>query len=156
MRHESAPKPRLTDADYRKDYLSDKIGIQKRLKWTEDKFFVTTEEEPLFDAADVLRFGKDLVVQHGFTTNLKGIDWLKRHYKDHRVHAVNFPGDPYPIHIDATFTPIKEGLIINNPQRKLPNNKENYLKIMDGKLLIVHNQLIMNHLHFVIRQHGYQ
>jgi glycine amidinotransferase len=60
MRHESAPKPRLTDADYRKDYLSDKIGIQKRLEWTEDKFFVTTEEEPLFDAADVLRFGKDL------------------------------------------------------------------------------------------------
>ncbi len=32
MRHESAPKPRLTDADYRKDYLSDKIGIQKRLE----------------------------------------------------------------------------------------------------------------------------
>ena len=33
--------------------------------------------------------------------SLKGIDWLKRHYKDHRVHAVNFPGDPYPIHIDC-------------------------------------------------------
>jgi len=30
--------------------------------------------EPLFDAADVLRFGRDLVVQHGFTTNLKGIE----------------------------------------------------------------------------------
>ena len=29
MRHESAPKPRLTDADYRKDYLSDKIGVKK-------------------------------------------------------------------------------------------------------------------------------
>ena len=112
MKHESAPKPRLTDLDYRKDYLSDKIGIQKRLEWTDKKFFVTTEEEPLFDAADILRFGKDLVVQHGFTTNLKGIDWIKRHYKDHRVHAVNFPGDPYPIHIDATFTPIKEGIII--------------------------------------------
>ena len=65
MRHESAPKPRLTDSDYRKDYLSDKIGIEKRLKWTQDKFFVTTEEEPLFDAADILRFGKDLIVQHG-------------------------------------------------------------------------------------------
>ena len=123
MRHESAPKPRLTDEDYRKDYLSDKIGIQKRLEWTEKKFFVTTEEEPLFDAADILRFGKDLVVQHGFTTNLKGIDWIKRHFKNHRVHTVNFPGDPYPIHIDATFTPIKEGLIINNPQRKLPEEQ---------------------------------
>ena len=30
MRHESAPKPRLTDADYRKDYLSDKIGDSKK------------------------------------------------------------------------------------------------------------------------------
>ena len=44
MRHEAAPKPRLTDADYRKYYLSYKIGIEKRLKWTEEKFFVTTEE----------------------------------------------------------------------------------------------------------------
>ena len=86
MRHESAPKPRLTDADYRKDYLSDKIGVQKRLDWTEKKYFVTTEEEPLFDAADILRFGKDLVVQHGFTTNLKGIEWLKRHFTNHRIH----------------------------------------------------------------------
>lgn len=66
---------------------------------------------------------KDLVVQHGFTTNLKGINWLQRHYPDHRVHAVNFPGDPYPIHIDATFTPIRPGLIINNPVRRLPDEQ---------------------------------
>ncbi len=123
MRHEAAPKPRLTDDDYRPDYLSDKIGVEKRLEWTESKFFVTTEEEPLFDAADVLRFGRDLVVQHGFTTNLKGIDWLSRHFPAHRVHSVNFPGDPYPIHIDATFTPIKPGLILNNPQRRLPEEQ---------------------------------
>ncbi len=119
MRHEAAPKPRLTDADY----LSDRIGVQRRLEWTADRFFVTTEEEPLFDAADVLRFGRDLVVQHGFTTNLKGIDWLARLFPDHRVHAVNFPGDPYPIHIDATFTPIRPGLILNNPQRRLPDEQ---------------------------------
>jgi glycine amidinotransferase len=60
------------------------------------------------------------VVQHGFTTNLKGIEWLRRHFPDHRVHGVNFPGDPYPIHIDATFTPLRPGLILNNPQRRLP------------------------------------
>ena len=135
MRHETAPKPRLTDADYREDYLSDKIGIQKRLKWTEEKFFVTTEEEPLFDAADVLRFGKDLIVQHGFTTNLKGIDWLKRHYKDHRVHAVNFPGDPYPIHIDATFSPLRPGLIINNPDRRLPEDQRKFFEKNDWEII---------------------
>jgi len=123
MRHEAAPKPRLTDADYHPDYLDEKIGDAKRLEWAAARHFVTTEEEPLFDAADVLRFGRDLVVQHGFTTNLKGIDWLQRHFPDHRVHTVNFPGDPYPIHIDATFTPIRPGLILNNPQRRLPDDQ---------------------------------
>ena len=123
MRHETAPKPRLTDKDYHMNYLSEDVSIEQRLKWAEKKYFVTTEEEPLFDAADILRFGKDLIVQHGFTTNLKGIDWLTRHFPDHRVHTVNFPGDPYPIHIDATFTPIRPGLILNNPVRKLPKEQ---------------------------------
>ena len=130
MRHESAPKPRLTDKDYRKDYLSDKIGITKRLEWTKKNFFVTTEEEPLFDAADILRFGKDLMVQHGFTTNLKGIDWLRRHYPDHRVHALNFPVDP-----DATFTPIKPGLIINNPQRPLLKEQRKIFEKNDWQII---------------------
>ena len=67
-----------------------------------------------------MRFGRDLVVQHGFTTNCKGVDWLGRHFPDHRIHAVNFPGDPYPIHIDCTFVPIRPGLILNNPVRRLP------------------------------------
>ena len=99
------------------------------------KFFVTTEEEPLFDAADILRFGKDLIVQHGFTTNLKGIDWLRRHFPNHRVHTVNFPGDPYPIHIDATFTPIRPGLILNNPQRKLPKEQRKLLRKWMGNCI---------------------
>ncbi len=135
MRHESAPKPRLTDADYRPDYLSGDIGIAKRLEWTAARHFVTTEEEPLFDAADVLRFGRDLVVQHGFTTNMKGIDWLQRHFPDHRVHAVNFPGDPYPIHIDATFTPIRPGLILNNPQRRLPEEQRRMFERNDWEIV---------------------
>ena len=36
FRHEAAPKPRLTDADYHPDYLSDKIGVAKRLQWAEE------------------------------------------------------------------------------------------------------------------------
>jgi glycine amidinotransferase len=135
MRHEAAPKPRLTDASYRPDYLSEKIGVAKRLAWTAQKFFVTTEEEPLFDAADVLRFGKDLVVQHGFTTNERGINWLARHFPDHRVHAVNFPGDPYPIHIDATFTPLRPGLILNNPQRRLPDEMRPFFEKNDWEII---------------------
>ena len=135
FRHEAAPKPRLTDADYRADYLSADVGVQSRLEWTSRKFFVTTEHEPLFDAADVLRMGRDLVVQHGFTTNLKGIEWLRRHFPSHRVHAVNFPGDPYPIHIDATFTPLRPGLLINNPQRRLPNEQRKLFEENDWEII---------------------
>ncbi len=135
FRHEAAPKPRLTDRDYHPDYLSDSIGEEKRLEWTARKFFVTTEEEPLFDAADVLRMGRDLVVQHGFTTNLKGIEWLRRHFPEHRVHAVNFPGDPYPIHIDATFTPLRPGLILNNPRRRLPEDQRRLFERNDWEIV---------------------
>ncbi len=91
MKWETAPKPRLTDKSYRKDYLNDNITLDERYEWVAKKEFVTTEEEPLFDAADVLRMGKDLFIQHGFTTNLKGIDWIKRHFPNHRIHVLNFP-----------------------------------------------------------------
>ena len=123
MKFESAPKPRLTDESYRENYLSKNITLDERLKMVAEKKFVTTEKEILFDAADILRMGKDLFVQHGFTTNLKGSDWLRRHFPEHRIHTLNFPGDPYPIHIDATFTPLRPGLIINNPTRQLPEDQ---------------------------------
>ena len=41
------------------------------------------------------------------------MDWFQRYYPEYRVHAVNFPGDPYPIHIDATFVPLRPGLILS-------------------------------------------
>lgn len=123
MRWEAAPKPRLTDASYKSGYLRESITMEERLRMVAEKNFVTTEVEPLFDAADVLRCGKDLFVQHGFTTNLKAMDWLRRHFPNHRIHPLNFPGDPYPIHIDATFTPLRPGLILNNPVRRLPEEQ---------------------------------
>ncbi len=135
FRHEAAPKPRLVDADYHQDYFAESIDIATRLAWTNRKYFVSTENEPLFDAADVLRFGRDLVVQHGFTTNLNGIEWLKRHFPDHRVHTVNFPGDPYPIHIDATFTPLRPGLILNNPMRRLPAEQRQLFERNDWEIV---------------------
>jgi len=135
FRHTAAPKPRLTDRSYRADYFSESISIEKRLRWTAQKYFVTTEEEILFDAADVLRFGRDLIVQHGFTTNAKGIEWLRRHFPKHRVHAVNFPGDPYPIHIDCTFVPIRPGLILNNPERPLPDEQRAFFARNDWQIV---------------------
>ena len=84
---------------------------------------ILTEQEPLFDAAEVLRFGKDLFYHNNFTSNLKGLDWLRRHFPNHRVHQINLPADLIPTHIDACFTPIKPGVIIINPNRKISNEQ---------------------------------
>lgn len=130
-----APRPRLSDASYKHNYYDEKISVEDRLVRTANKDFVTTEEEILFDAADVLRMGKDLFIQHGLTTNRKAMEWFKRRYPDLRIHAVNFPGDPYPIHIDATFVPLKPGLIINNPQRRLPEDQRKIFEANDWQIV---------------------
>ena len=134
FRWEQAPRPRLTDAAYKPGYF-DEITIEERLERTAELDFVTTEPEPLFDAADVLRMGKDLFCQHGLTTNRRGMQWLQRHYPAHRVHAVNFPGDPYPIHIDATFVPLRPGLVMNNPNRKLPEEQRKIFETNDWEIV---------------------
>lgn len=120
MRHSAAPRPRLSDASYKPDYFATSIADFDRIISKADNLdFVTTEEEPLFDAADIARCGRDLFVQHGFTTNLKGVDWLRRHFPDHRVHKVNFRNDPDPVHIDCSLVPLRPGLMLANPSRPI-------------------------------------
>ncbi|MEM7258457.1 MAG: serine/threonine protein kinase [Pseudomonadota bacterium] len=134
FRWEQAPRPRLAEDSYKSGYF-DEITIDERLARTAALDFVTTEYEPLFDAADVMRLGKDLFCQHGLTTNRRGMQWLQRHFPDHRVHSVNFPGDPYPIHIDATFVPLRPGLIINNPNRPLPDEQRKIFNDNDWEIV---------------------
>ena len=124
MRWESAPKPRLTDSSYKSNYLPDGITEEERYKKIKNRDMILTEKEPLFDAAEILRFGKDLFYHNNFTSNLSGLDWLQRHFPNHRVHQINLPGDLIPTHIDACLTPIKPGLMIINPNRKLSSEQK--------------------------------
>ena len=41
--------------------------------------FCITQNEVVFDAADVMRLGRDVLVEESMTTNRLGIHWLKRH-----------------------------------------------------------------------------
>jgi len=107
MRWEAAPKPRLTDRTYKKDYWKEFNAMSKeeQLERTKAKDWVLIEVEPLFDAADVGRFGKDLFVQQSTVTNGAGIDWVRRHFPGHRIHTVIFKEES-PMHIDATKAPL--------------------------------------------------
>jgi len=136
MRWESAPKPRLTEASYRADFKARASTDEGKLDMINRHQYVTSEEEPLFDAAEVMRMGKDLFVQHGNTANLRAADWLRRHFPDHHVHSLNFVGDdPYTMHIDATFVPLRPGLIVNNPHRALSAAQRRIFEANDWQIV---------------------
>ncbi|MBW2341370.1 MAG: serine/threonine protein kinase [Deltaproteobacteria bacterium] len=118
FRMEAAPKPRLTERSYKKDFWKEWNSLSKEEQYrrAEKTGWIPTEQEPLFDAADVVRFGKDLFVQKSMVTNDAGIDWLRRHYPNHRIHKVRYK-ELTPWHMDTTLVPLRPGLVIFNPVR---------------------------------------
>ena len=102
----SAPRPRLTDESYEKNYWYNFFNVwtdEEKNERLHDWEFQTTEKEPLWDAADACRFGKDIFWQASAVTNKAGMDWLKRYWgaKGIRIHHVQFECDYHPVHIDV-------------------------------------------------------
>ncbi len=102
----AAPKPTMSHRLYNYAY---KRGEQ----------YVTTEFEPVWDAADMARCGRDIFIQRSHVTNDAGIEWIQRHLgQEYRLHKVEF-ADERAIHIDATFVPLAPGKIMVNPDRPI-------------------------------------
>ncbi|MEV0845871.1 amidinotransferase [Streptomyces sp. NPDC049954] len=102
-----APRPQLTDELFRTGEAAGEWAV--------------TEFEPVFDAADFLRFGRDLVVQRSHVTNAFGIDWLRRSLgPEFRVTVVD-TDDPHAMHIDATMAPLAPGKLLVHPERYVPH-----------------------------------
>ncbi|MGW1511083.1 serine/threonine protein kinase [Streptomyces sp. NPDC002394] len=136
MRWEAAPKPRLTDASYKTGFWDtyNELPTEVQLARVRDYNLVLTEAEPLFDAADVARFGKDLFVQLSFVTNRSGYDWLRRHFPDHRVHAVTST-NTHPLHIDATWVPLRPGLVLHCGERLADAELMEFFKLNDWEIV---------------------
>lgn len=105
----SAPSPELKDELYDYEWTEPQDGDPVR--------YVITEFEPTFDAADFVRFGRDIIAQKSNVTNEFGIEWLRRHLGDtYRIHVLEF-ADSHPMHIDATLMPLAPGKLLINPER---------------------------------------
>lgn len=100
----SAPKPRLT-GDYLMTYEEDGQRHQK-----------LTETEILFEAANVVRMGKDLLYLVSRSGNRAGAKWLQGVLgQDYRVHTTE---DIYRAsHIDSTVMCLRPGLVLLNASR---------------------------------------
>jgi glycine amidinotransferase len=120
----AAPKPTMADDMYREDFWD--WPLEQRFARMHAFEFCVTQDEVIFDAADMSRFGRDVIVQESMTTNRQGINWIRRHLepKGLRVHPVHFPLDFFPSHIDCTFVPLRPGLVLTNPDRPLREGEE--------------------------------
>ncbi|KAJ6440269.1 peroxisomal membrane protein pex16 [Purpureocillium lavendulum] len=72
---------------------------------------------PAFDAADFMRFGKTLIGQLSNVTNQKGVDYLRAMIPDGYTVEILHTNDPHAMHIDATLLPLRQGLLVYNPER---------------------------------------
>ncbi|MBF6047942.1 serine/threonine protein kinase [Streptomyces sp. NRRL B-1677] len=136
MRWEAAPKPRLTEASYRPGFWDeyDALPYEQRIARVRAGELVLTEAEPLFDAADIARCGRDLFVQQSLATNAAGIRWLRQHLPEHRVHGVTF-GNEHPMHIDATWVPLRPGLALHCAERPAEEDLLRYFRANDWQVV---------------------
>jgi N-dimethylarginine dimethylaminohydrolase len=96
----SAPKPMLLDSLFDVDLSRP----------------TPRNDEPAFDAANVLRFGEDLIYLVSATGNEMGGHWLQSILGDKfRVHFLK--DVYYGSHIDSTLVALRPGLILCNPAR---------------------------------------
>ena len=96
----SAPKPMLLDSLF-------EVDLDKP---------TPRNDEPAFDAANVLRLGRDLIYLVSATGNDLGGQWLQTILGDN--YRVHFLKDVYyGSHIDSTFVALRPGLILCSPGR---------------------------------------
>ncbi len=101
----AAPRPLLSDDLYNPDFASPNSATP----------YILTNQEPVFDAADFIRCGRDIIGQLSHVTNQVGIDWLQRHLgEDYTVHLIKSL-DPKPSHIDTTLALLAPGKLLINP-----------------------------------------
>jgi N-dimethylarginine dimethylaminohydrolase len=96
----SAPKPMLLDSLFDVDLNTP----------------APRNDEPAFDAANVLRLGQDLIYLVSGTGNELGGEWLQTILGEtFRVHF--FKDIYFGSHIDSTFVALRPGLMLCNPAR---------------------------------------
>jgi scyllo-inosamine-4-phosphate amidinotransferase 1 len=111
----AAPKPRMADECY--DLTDDGVGVLRDL-------------EPMFDAANVLRMGRDILYLVSAGGNELGARWLESVLgPEYRVHRCR---DLYAgTHIDSTIALLRPGLALLCPERVTELNMPEPLRKWD-------------------------
>lgn len=104
----AAPKPILKDDSYQFADIKGKSSLNNN--------------EPIFDAPNCVRLGRDILFQISNTGNHLGLQWL-RNVLEHRGYRVHAAEHIYSFaHMDSTIIPLRPGLVLLNSTRVNPAN----------------------------------
>lgn len=102
-----SPKCRMRDVDYDYNFVKDKNEEELRSLYSPQ----AVPFEMMFDGAQCLRFGYDILMNVSCANHWAGYLWLQRHLGDKfKVHCVSVTDH----HIDGMMIPLKEGLVLMN------------------------------------------
>jgi len=104
----AAPKPILSDEGYQFENIIGTPSLRNL--------------EPVFDAPNCVRLGKDILFQISNTGNHLGLQWLKNvlERRGYRVHPAEHVYSY--AHMDSTIIPLRPGLVLLNSTRVNPDN----------------------------------
>ncbi|MEO1019079.1 MAG: inosamine-phosphate amidinotransferase 1 [Pseudomonadota bacterium] len=92
--------------------------------------FADLDNEPIFDAANILRAGDDLFYLVSDTGNERGLHWLQTTLDpDCELHRVE--GFYNALQMDSPIALLREGLVLVNPRRMDPADMPDLLKKWD-------------------------
>lgn len=109
------PKPIMTDRSFDMSYVSsDKAPLVEKV-YAQNQSDFDIGYEMMFDAAQCIRFGRDILVNIATENHALGVQWLERHlegkFKFHKVYRMA------DNHIDSIVLPLKPGtLLLRHPR----------------------------------------
>lgn len=102
------PRPWMTDASFDLTRATEVGGMELVSSVSASPYDVGIEM--LFDAAQCLRFGKDIIVNVANQNHMLGYRWLERHFEGvFRLHLLDRLTDS---HIDSALMPLRPGLML--------------------------------------------
>ena len=122
------PRPIMTDNSFDQELINYKVRLdqsQDKVKFVDKEFFLDAKHlipnendlkvhEMMIDGAQIVRFGKDLIINIANKNHYLGYLWFKRHFPEYNFHPIHCVHDT---HLDTLIVPLCEGtLLLRSPQ----------------------------------------
>lgn len=103
------PKPMMLDSSFDKTSLSETYPIENTDIHPNIELNFGVGHEMMIDAAQLVRFGKDIIVNVSTNNHRLGAEWLIRMFPEYNFHILRSVTDN---HLDSFIVPLCEGTVL--------------------------------------------